>query len=102
MIVLGAILILSSGGSPAAPTTVSRPTTAPIAPGDIPEPDIRRVSVGDSKAALDLKQAVLLDVRATDSYQAGHIPGAKSIPLGELEARLNELNRTDWIITYCT
>jgi rhodanese-related sulfurtransferase len=34
---------------------------------------------------------VLLDVRPRDEYQAGHIPGARSIPLDELQHRLAEL-----------
>jgi rhodanese-related sulfurtransferase len=45
---------------------------------------------------------VFLDVRYAEDYAAGHIPGALSIPLTELETRLGELDRTDWIITYCT
>lgn len=34
---------------------------------------------------------VVLDVRPEDEYRSGHIPGALSIPVGELEARLSEL-----------
>jgi rhodanese-related sulfurtransferase/rubrerythrin len=44
---------------------------------------------------------LLLDVRQPEEYIAGHIPGAKLIPLGELEARQGELERNKKIITYC-
>lgn len=44
---------------------------------------------------------LLLDVRQPEEYEAGHIPGAKLIPLGELEARQAELDRGRKIIAYC-
>lgn len=75
------------------------PTTAGQ---DIPEPQIERVSLADSKAALDSQSAVFLDVRDPQAYALGHVPGAVNIPLGELETRLSELDPNQWIITYCT
>lgn len=44
-----------------------------------------------SKLAANEKLSIL-DVREPAEYAFNHIPGAKSIPLGELEARMNELN----------
>jgi ArsR family transcriptional regulator len=44
---------------------------------------------------------VVLDVRPRDEYAAGHIPGALSIPLDELERRLGELPRDREIVAYC-
>jgi rhodanese-related sulfurtransferase len=43
----------------------------------------------------------LLDVRPPDEYGAGHIPGAISIPLGELERRLADLPKDREIVAYC-
>lgn len=43
----------------------------------------------------------LLDVRQPEEYEAGHIPGSILMPLGELEARQSELERSKRIITYC-
>ena len=40
-------------------------------------------------------EAVLLDVREQDEWDAGHAPGAVHIPLGDLPARLDELPDTD-------
>ncbi|EBK2060030.1 rhodanese-like domain-containing protein, partial [Salmonella enterica subsp. enterica serovar Typhi] len=34
----------------------------------------------------------LLDVREQDEWMEGHVAGAKHIPLGELDSRLNELD----------
>jgi rhodanese-related sulfurtransferase/DNA-binding transcriptional ArsR family regulator len=44
---------------------------------------------------------VVLDVRPTEEHQAGHLPGAVSIPIGELQRRLAELPRDREIVAYC-
>jgi len=69
---------------------------------DIPFSQISRVDVETVKSALESEQAVVVDVRDKVYYDEGHIPGAVSIPLGEIESRLGELDQSDWIITYCT
>ncbi len=43
----------------------------------------------------------VIDVRPDDEYRAGHIPGAVSMPLRELEARLRELPRKREVVAYC-
>lgn len=43
----------------------------------------------------------LLDVRPEAEYEAGHLPGARSIPIHELESRIGELDRTIPVVTYC-
>jgi rhodanese-related sulfurtransferase len=58
----------------------------------------------DRKALLELvrKEAVtVLDVRPVEEYNAGHIPGAISIPLKELQLRLLDLPRDQEIVAYC-
>ncbi|MFQ5486318.1 MAG: ArsR/SmtB family transcription factor [Desulfobacterales bacterium] len=58
----------------------------------------------DRKALLDLvrKEAVtVLDVRPVEEFNAGHIPGALSIPLKELALHLSELSRDQEIVAYC-
>ena len=44
---------------------------------------------------------VILDVRGADEYGQGHLPGARSIPVDELEVRLEELPRESKIVAYC-
>ena len=68
----------------------------------VPLSEIPRVSVQESKAAFDNGEAVFVDVRGVDSYAESHISGALSIPLAEVEIRLNELDPDRWFITYCT
>ena len=53
---------------------------------------LRRLADGD---------AVVLDVRPSPEYAAGHLPGALHIPLEELADRLSELPRDTEIVAYC-
>ncbi|MFD1663419.1 ArsR/SmtB family transcription factor [Streptomyces caeni] len=45
--------------------------------------------------------ALVLDVRPAEEYQAGHIPGALSIPVEELAERIDELPEGAEIVVYC-
>jgi rhodanese-related sulfurtransferase len=42
----------------------------------------------------------ILDVRQPSEYKGGHMPGAKLIPVGELDGRLSELDKEKPIIVY--
>ncbi|QDE68740.1 ArsR family transcriptional regulator [Myxococcus xanthus] len=53
---------------------------------------LRRVRAGD---------VTVLDVRPVEEYRAGHIPGAISIPVSELKARLDELPKGREVVAYC-
>jgi sulfur-carrier protein adenylyltransferase/sulfurtransferase len=59
-------------------------------------------------SAVEVKQGagkkdspLLLDVRQPDEFRAGHVTGAKLIPLNELEKRVGELPRDRKIICIC-
>ena len=47
------------------------------------------------------KSVMVIDVRPVEEYAAGHIPGAVSVPLAELERRLSEFPRNREIVAYC-
>ncbi len=56
----------------------------------------------DLKARLDRREPLfLLDVREPHEWQICRIPGAHLIPLGQLPAKLNQLNRAEEIVAYC-
>ena len=44
---------------------------------------------------------MLVDVRPEEEYAAGHIEGARSIPIDELERRLSELPGGREVVAYC-
>lgn len=52
-------------------------------------------------ARLARGEAVLIDVRPAEEFAAGHIDGARSVPLEELEQRLDSLPRDTEIVAYC-
>lgn len=47
------------------------------------------------------KSVTVIDVRPVEEYHAGHIPGALSVPLKELDAHLSELPRDQKVVAYC-
>ncbi len=53
---------------------------------------LRRVKAG---------KVTLIDVRPESEFEAAHLPGAKSIPLEELEHRLKTLPKNREIVAYC-
>lgn len=67
-----------------------------------PLPNIRRVSLLEAKEAHDSGSAVFVDVRGDQYHALEHITGALSIAEDEIESRLDELDPSAWIITYCT
>lgn len=52
----------------------------------------RRLSIGD---------VVLLDVRPRQEFEAGHIPGARCVPLDELEEAMTTLPADREVVAYC-
>jgi rhodanese-related sulfurtransferase len=56
----------------------------------------RGIKEVNSSAALQLinhKNAVVLDVRESSEYDAGHVLNAKLVPLGKLKERIGELEK---------
>jgi len=46
-------------------------------------------------------EVTLLDVRPREEFEAGHIPGAVSVPLAELEKRLGGIPKDREVVAYC-
>ena len=75
----------------------SRPINSQTMSTNIPE-----ITVEDLKARFDRNDRfVLLDVREHFEWEIAKIPGAILIPLGDLPARLGELNASDDIVVQC-
>ena len=63
--------------------------------------ELEKISVEELQARLRNDDVILIDVRPREEYLAGHLPGALSIPLGELENRVGEISRDKAIVVYC-
>src|SRR4051812_5633967 len=62
---------------------------------------VEPVSATELHKRLARGDVVLLDVRPEQEYKAGHIPGAKSVPMDALAALAPELPRRRQIVAYC-
>jgi rhodanese-related sulfurtransferase len=84
------LLIVSSLGS------------SPVHAGHGEEP-VQMISPERVKFLLDNREKIFfVDLRTPKEFQQRHLPGARSIPVAELEKRLAEIPRTGRVILYCS
>ncbi|MDR3414552.1 MAG: rhodanese-like domain-containing protein [Nevskia sp.] len=62
---------------------------------------MRNLSPEELKSLLDRGQVRLLDVRQPEELEIARIAGATHIPLGELQARVDELDRNQPVVAMC-
>ncbi len=62
---------------------------------------VRRLSATDLKALLQTHTPLLVDVREPYEFDAGHLPGARHIPLAELAGRLGEIPKDSAPVFIC-
>jgi molybdopterin/thiamine biosynthesis adenylyltransferase/rhodanese-related sulfurtransferase len=62
---------------------------------------VRRLSATDLKALLQSQTPLLVDVREPYEFNAGHLRGARHIPLGELPRRLGEIPKDSAPVFIC-
>jgi rhodanese-related sulfurtransferase len=60
----------------------------------------REVSREEARKLLD-EGAQLVDVRADHEWAAGHLAGAKHVPLPELPQRTEEIDKAQPVVVYC-
>ena len=59
------------------------------------------ISRAEFEAMAAGERAMLIDVRPRPEYEHGHLPGAISLPVEELDERLDDLPRDRRIVAYC-
>jgi rhodanese-related sulfurtransferase/DNA-binding transcriptional ArsR family regulator len=62
---------------------------------------LQPISQDELMRRLKHREIIILDVRPVSEYNAGHIAGARSIPISELNSRLRELPKSRKIAAYC-
>lgn len=85
VLAVGGGLLLQSGGHDAQNTTGALPSEISVA----------------QAVAMRNEGAFILDVRQPEEWQEYHVPGSTLIPLGELEARVNEIPADQEIVVVC-
>lgn len=88
-VLLVALVVAGCGAAPAADKTVdinALPAT---------------IDAATLRAVQNDPNVVILDVRETFEYNAGHIAGVKLIPLGQLPSRVNEVPKDKPVIVTC-
>jgi predicted sulfurtransferase len=63
---------------------------------------VRRVTTAELDELMKQGKVVVVDVRTQQSYDVGHIRGAKLIPVTQVGERSKELPRDKTIVTYCS
>jgi rhodanese-related sulfurtransferase/DNA-binding HxlR family transcriptional regulator len=63
--------------------------------------EVEAISRDELRRRLRRSDVVLIDVRPSEEFDAGHIDGAVSIPVDELDERLAELPPGSEIVAYC-
>ena len=69
---------------------------------DLSSPKLR-IAYAEFKPLYDAHKVVVIDTRDEASFDMGHIPGARIIPLAEIDQHVAELKREKKpIVTYCS
>ena len=83
------------------PQTPSTPVQSPQ-PQQNPADKARRITAEELHKLWEKNDALIIDTRGEPDYKASHIPGAISVPAGQVATRVEELPRTKMIVAYCT
>ena len=97
-----AAVMLSSCNAIDSKAHSQKPTSSPPGSEVTYADGARRVTIDELEALVKDGQAFIVDVRNQASYDAGHIPGSRLIPSGEILNHLSELPKDKTIITYCS
>jgi len=62
---------------------------------------VEQLSAEELARRLERGDVVVLDVRPGAEFRAGHIAGARSVPLDELDALVGELPKRREVVAYC-
>lgn len=96
----GTALVGQNPGQPATDGQASGQASQPTQAAGSEPP---RITLADFKALYDdpAKRPMIIDVRAAQAYDQGHIKGAISFPESDVDARIAELPKDKLVVAYC-
>jgi rhodanese-related sulfurtransferase len=100
IVALLAVLVLGGCGAPAAPAAPPAPAAEQAQSIDVAALP-RDIDVQTAAALRERPDVVILDVREQDEWDAGHIPGAVFMPMGQVPDRLSEIPKDKTVIVQC-
>jgi rhodanese-related sulfurtransferase/DNA-binding HxlR family transcriptional regulator len=62
---------------------------------------VEEITRAELEDRLKIGDVIVLDVRPTPEYAAGHVRGARSVPISELRQHLRALPRDAEVVAYC-
>jgi rhodanese-related sulfurtransferase len=62
---------------------------------------VKTITAEELARELETGKPVLIDVRTPEEFSAGHVPGARNIPLDQLAARAEKLDRKARTLVIC-
>jgi rhodanese-related sulfurtransferase len=77
-----------------------RTARASMVPMSASEGEVLEAGVVDVPVTFD-ESVILLDVREDDEWQRGHAPGAQHIPMGDVPARIGEVDTEAKLFVVC-
>src|SRR5688572_19471404 len=63
--------------------------------------EMQPVSFEELRRRMRERDVTVIDVRPEEEFRSGHIPGALSIPVGQLKRRLAEIPKKREVVAYC-
>ena len=76
--------------------------TAVVSAGHGTEDDVVTITAEQVKGFLDAhEKIVLVDLRPVKDFQKTRLPGARSVPLKELDKRFHEIPKSGRVVLYC-
>lgn len=88
---------------PEAPVLMKTSTAPPLRdPEETARQNVPRIEADQLLAELKAGSVTIIDVRDRDAFAAEHIPGARSMPLAQIESLVSELPKDKPIVAYCT
>lgn len=102
LIVLTALAFIGCNSSTDSSSQAKKTAQSKIGPETTYPDGARRVTTAELAELMKNDEAFVVDVRNTDMFNAGHIPGAKLIPSTDILKHVDEMPKDKLIVTYCS